>query len=43
MDCVRNLLGTINNLLFPYRYLQSPAFEVSRNLMAWDRMLMNLS
>ena len=43
MNSVRDLLETINNFLFPYRYLQSPGFEVSRNLMSWDRMLRSLS
>lgn len=43
MNPVRNLLETISNFVSPHRYIRSPAFEVSRNLIAWDRMLRNLS
>jgi hypothetical protein len=34
---------TLNRLVFPYKYLQDPSFEVPRNLMPWDKMLDNLS
>jgi hypothetical protein len=43
MDSVRNLREVITNFLFPYSYLREPGFEVSRNLMPWDRMVMNIS
>jgi hypothetical protein len=37
-----NLLESLNNFLFPHHYLREPGFEVSRNLMDWDRMVQSL-
>jgi hypothetical protein len=36
---VKGFLETLNNFVFPYRYLQDPEYQVSRNLMTWDRMV----
>ncbi len=40
---MNNLVETISNFVFPYRYLDTPEFRVSRNLMPWDAMVRSLS
>ena len=40
---MKRILETITELLFPYRYLQGPEYEVSRNLMPWDSMVRRVS
>ena len=40
---MRGFLKTLNEFVFPYRYLQSPEFEVSRNLISWNSMLRNMN
>jgi len=40
---MKALIESISNFVFPYRYLQQPEFQVSRNLLMWDRMIRNLN
>jgi hypothetical protein len=36
-------MKTLNSFVFPYKYLQNPEFQVSRNLLSWDSMVRNLN
>lgn len=40
---MNRILETLTEMLFPYRYLRSPEYEVSRNLLVWDRMVRMVS
>jgi hypothetical protein len=40
---VIGFLKTLNEFVFPYRYLEMPEFQVSRNLMPWNKMVRNLN
>jgi hypothetical protein len=40
---MHDLIKAINNFVFPYSYLQSHEFSVSKNLMPWDAMLKTIS
>lgn len=36
-------MKTLNSFVFPYKYLQNPEYQVSRNLMTWDSMVRKLN
>jgi hypothetical protein len=40
---MKRILDAIGDLLFPYRHLQGPEYEVSRNLLPWDSMVRRVS
>ncbi len=33
------LMKAVSDFVFPYRYMQSPEYQVGRNLLEWDRMV----